>query len=335
MILPVKHGGGSYDIILERGALCRAAEYLPHTGRALVVTDDGVPAEYARAVASACPGSAVVTIPHGESSKSLSCWHGLLSRMLELSFSRSDRVIAVGGGVVGDLSGFAAAAYMRGIDFYNIPTTLLSQVDSSIGGKEAVDMDSVKNIIGAFYQPKRVIIDPDVLRTLDARQLSAGLAESIKMAATCDEGLFSLIEESRDLSADLDAIIEGSLRIKRRVVEEDPTEKGLRRVLNFGHTVGHAIESLMGGAWLHGECVAAGMLPMSSPEVRARIAAVLRKYSLPTHADCGRDELLDFIRHDKKACDGGIVAVFVEKIGSFEFRRLTIDEIGKYMEAGL
>lgn len=335
MTIPVKHGGGSYDIVLERGALSRAAEYLPRCGRALIVTDDGVPPEYARAAAAACPGSVTVTVPHGEASKSLEVWRGLLSRMLEMSFSRSDRVIAVGGGVVGDLSGFAAAAYMRGIDFYNIPTTLLSQVDSSIGGKVAVDMDSVKNVVGAFYQPSRVIIDPDVLSTLDARQLSAGLAESIKMAAAGDAELFRLIEESRDLSRDLDAIIEGSLRIKRAVVEEDPTEKGLRRVLNFGHTVGHAVESLKGGAWLHGECVAVGMLPMCSPPVRARISAVLQKYSLPTRADCAPGELADFIRHDKKAVEDGIMTVFVQSIGSFEFRRLGIGEIEKYMEAGL
>ncbi len=335
MTIPVKHGGKGYDIVLERGALRRAAEYLPRTGRALVVTDDGVPPEYARCAAAACPGSTVVTVPRGEASKSIECWRGLLSRMLELSFSRSDRVIAVGGGVVGDLSGFAAASYMRGIDFYNIPTTLLSQVDSSIGGKVAVDMDKVKNVVGAFYDPRRVLIDPDVLKTLDARQLSAGLAESIKMAATCDGELFRLIEESRDLFCDLDKIIEGSLRIKRAVVEEDPTEKGLRRVLNFGHTVGHAVESLMGGAYLHGECVAVGMLPMCSPDVRARLAAVLKKYSLPTRADCDKKALPEIIRHDKKAVDGGIMAVYVDKIGSFEFRRMTIGEIEKYIEEGL
>ena len=184
-----------------------------------------------------------------------------------------------------------------------------------------------------------MLIDPDVLKTLDGRQLSAGLAESVKMAATCDGGLFRLIEDSRDLYADLDRIIEGSLRIKRAVVEEDPTEKGLRRVLNFGHTVGHAVESLMCGAYLHGECVAVGMLPMCSPGVRARLAAVLKKYSLPTRADCDKNALLDFMRHDKKAVDGGIMAVYVDKIGSFEFRRLTVGEIEKYiekyMEAGL
>lgn len=329
MILPVEYPGGSYDIVLERGALARAAEYLPRTGKALIVTDDGVPSEYARQIASVCPDSTVVTLPQGEKTKSLDNHRALLSRMLELNFLRTDRVIAVGGGVMGDLAGFAAAVYMRGIDFYNIPTTLLSQVDSSIGGKVAVDMDGVKNVIGAFYQPKKVLIDPDTLNTLDRRQLSAGLAEAIKMAATSDRTLFEKIEQSEKLEDVLDEVIEGSLHIKRDVVQQDPTEKRLRRVLNFGHTVGHAIESAMDGQWLHGECVAAGMLPMSSTQARQRIARVLEKYDLPTHTDRTADELLSYIQHDKKAADGGVKAVCVDEIGSFVFRQMTLAEIAE------
>lgn len=329
MILPVEYPGGSYDIVLERGALARAAEYLPRMGKALIVTDDGVPAAYARQIASVCPGSTIVALPQGEKTKSLDNHRALLSRMLELNFLRTDRVIAVGGGVMGDLAGFAAAVYMRGIDFYNIPTTLLSQVDSSIGGKVAVDMDGVKNVIGAFYQPQKVLIDPDTLNTLDRRQLSAGLAESIKMAATSDRTLFEKIEQSEKLEDILDEVIEGSLRIKRDVVQQDPTEKGLRRVLNFGHTVGHAIESAMDGQWLHGECVAAGMLPMCSPKARQRIARVLEKYDLPTHTDRTADELLSYIQHDKKAADGGVKAICVDEIGSFVFRQMNLAEIAE------
>mgnify|MGYP002764665143 FL=1 len=184
MRIPVKHDRGGYDIILERGALMKAAEYLPQDRRTLVVTDSGVPAQYARAAADATDCAGVVTLPAGEATKSLDSYRALLSRMAEAALTRADCVIAVGGGVVGDLSGFAAATYMRGIGFYNIPTTLLSQVDSSIGGKVAVDMDGIKNIVGAFYQPQAVVIDPDVLATLDRRQFAAGLCEAIKMAAT-------------------------------------------------------------------------------------------------------------------------------------------------------
>ena len=329
MILPVEYPGGSYDIVLERGALARAAEYLPRTGKALIVTDDGVPAAYARQIASVCPGSTIVALPQGEKTKSLDNHRALLSRMLELNFLRTDRVIAVGGGVMGDLAGFAAAVYMRGIDFYNIPTTLLSQVDSSIGGKVAVDMDGVKNVIGAFYQPQKVLIDPDTLNTLDRRQLSAGLAESIKMAATSDRTLFEKIEQSEKLENILDEVIEGSLRIKRDVVQQDPTEKGLRRVLNFGHT--KVEKGFLENFFIATEFprIPAGMLPMCSPKARQRIARVLEKYDLPTHTDRTADELLSYIQHDKKAADGGVKAVCVDEIGSFVFRQMNLAEIAE------
>lgn len=333
MILPVKTASGGYDIALERGAVSHLGDFLPHTGRALIVTDDGVPAAYARAAAASCEDSAIITLPQGENTKNLDNHRALLCRMLELGFTRPDRVIAVGGGVMGDLAGFAAAVYMRGIDFYNVPTTLLSQVDSSIGGKVAVDMEGVKNVVGAFYPPKKVIIDPDVLNTLPARQIAAGLAESIKMAATSNAALFAQLEQSDDLNRDLDTIIEESLKIKRDVVEQDPTERGLRKVLNFGHTIGHAIESAMNGQWLHGECVAAGMLPMCSPAARRRLERVLAKYGLPTRAHVPAQKLISYMQHDKKAVEGGVTAVCVDEIGSFSFRKMTLSELAKRIEA--
>lgn len=327
MIIPVKTNSGGYDIILERGALQNVGELLKLNRQVLIVTDDGVPEEYARLVASQCERPHVLTIKSGEASKSFDALQTLLNAMLDYSFTRSDCVVAVGGGVVGDLSGFAASCYMRGIDFYNIPTTLLSQVDSSIGGKTAVDFGGVKNIVGAFYQPSRVIIDPSVLETLDVRQLHAGLAEAIKMAATSDKELFELTEKSENLSEDIDEIIYRSLLIKKDVIEKDPEEKGLRRVLNFGHTVGHAIESLNAGALLHGECVAAGMLPMCSPEVRERLLPVLKKYSLPTKINCGSSELKRYMSHDKKVQTGQVNAVLVDEIGSFRLCKMSLDEI--------
>ena len=173
------------------------------------------------------------------------------------------------------------------------------------------------------------MIDPDVLATLDRRQFAAGLCEAIKMAATCDAVLFGLIEDSRDIDADLDRVIHGALMIKRGVVENDPGERGLRRVLNFGHTVGHAVEGIMNGAWLHGECVAVGMLPMCGGAARKRLCAVLEKYGLPTELPREADavRLCDFMRHDKKAAAGGINVVTVGEIGSFEFTKMTPEEI--------
>jgi len=331
-ILSVTYEGGEYDILLGRGILQKVAEHLPLGRKVLVVTDSGVPSAYAQKVAESCLDPTLVTLPMGEATKSLASLEHLLSVMLQKGFTRSDCVVAVGGGVVGDLSGFAASAYMRGIDFYNIPTTLLSQLDSSIGGKVAVDFLGVKNIVGAFYPPKKVLIDPDVLKTLDRRQFSAGLAEAIKMAATCDADLFQLIEQSEDIEKDIDRIILGGISVKRCVVEQDPKEAGLRRVLNFGHTVGHAIESMGEGKWLHGECVAMGMLTMCSEKVANRLKPLLQKYNLPTEIPQEKEKLLALMRHDKKAKGKTVTVVYCPEIGSFSFLETKDTELSSYLE---
>lgn len=326
MTLTVDLEKNSYDIIIERGALGRVGSLLNLQRRVLVVTDDGVPSVYAETVAAACKSPVVVTVPMGEDSKSLSTLSLLLSTMLKNGFTRTDAVVAVGGGVVGDLSGFAAATFMRGIDFYNVPTTLLSQVDSSIGGKTAVNLDGVKNCVGAFHQPKRVIVDPDTLSTLPPRQMANGLAEAIKMAATCDAALFERMEETNPLDI-LDDVIASSLAIKKGVVEKDATEQSLRRVLNFGHTLGHGIESCFELRDLyHGECVALGMLPMCAPAARDRLRKVLTRVGLPTSIEMDVDAVLDAVSHDKKM-DGDIIRyVYVPEIGQFELRSASLAE---------
>lgn len=327
MKLTVKTSMGDYNIIIERGSINCLSEYCNTEKKALVVTDDGVPFRYAETVSKQFKNSVVKVIPQGEKSKSFDTYKELLQVLSENEFSRADCVVAVGGGVVGDLSGFTAATYMRGIDFYNIPTTLLSQVDSSIGGKTAIDFGGYKNTVGAFYQPKAVVIDSDVLKTLPKRQFNNGLAESIKMAATSDKELFALIENENAEDV-IDTIIERSLRIKKAVVEEDEKELGLRKVLNFGHTAGHAIETAAGlSEYLHGECVSMGMLAFSSDCVRERLVKVLKKYDLPVKLDFSADKILSALRHDKKAKADGVNVVFVNEIGSFEFRFLTFDEL--------
>lgn len=325
-------GRDSYDIVIEDNAIGRAGELLDLDRRVLIVTDSGVPEAYAMSVANQCACGHVFTFPHGEEHKTLETYERILEAMLAHSLTRGDCVVAVGGGVCGDISGFAAACYMRGIDFYNIPTTLLSQVDSSIGGKTAVDFMGVKNIVGAFYQPKKVMIDPTVLKTLDKRQIGAGLSEAIKMAATCDKDLFELIEESDDLERDISKIIYGALMIKKEVVEKDPKEKGLRKVLNFGHTIGHAIEAFYNGKYLHGECVALGMLPMCGSEARERIEHVLIKYDLPVKCSATADVLMPYVMHDKKMKDGKISMVYVPKIGSFEMTEADPLQIRKLIQ---
>lgn len=329
MIIPISLG---YDIILERGVLEKASSYINMERKCLIVTDSGVPYEYAETIKNQAKEGYVCVIPQGEQSKCFDNYKMLLEKMVEYSFTRTDCVIAVGGGVVGDLSGFVASSYMRGVDFYNIPTTLLSQLDSSIGGKVAIDLNGVKNIIGAFYQPKCVIIDPNTLKTLEKRQLYAGLCEAIKMSLTSDKELFALIENTENLEKDIDTVIEKSLLIKKNVVEIDPKEKGLRKILNFGHTIGHAIESDTG--LLHGECVGLGMLPMCEKSIKERLLKVLGKFSLPTKVTCDTDTLISYIAHDKKASGNKITVIVVNEIGTYEMREIEISEIRKYINGG-
>jgi len=229
--------------------------------------------------------------------------------------------------VVGDLSGFAASAYMRGIDFYNIPTTLLSQIDSSIGGKTAINFGGVKNIVGAFYQPKKVLIDPDLLKTLPQRQIANGLAESIKMALTSDRELFSIFEHCR-IEDSLDEIILRSLLVKKAVVEQDEKETGLRKILNFGHTVGHGIESSGNMTELyHGECVALGLIPMCGEAIRPRVIDVLKKCNLYHLVAFDWDKIADAAFHDKKA-DGDLVTVtMVPEVGSFVLKSMKCADV--------
>lgn len=329
MKLTVSLGQNSYDILVERGMLDSIGSLLNLNRRVLIITDDGVPAEYAQKVAGQSKNPFVFTIKSGEESKNIDSYKNILSYMVENNFTRTDCVVAVGGGVVGDLAGFAAATYMRGVDFYNIPTTLLSQIDSSIGGKTGINFGGFKNIVGAFYQPKRVIIDPDILQTLPPRLFSNGLAEAIKMAATCDAKLFEIFEKE-DITGKIDEIIVKSLNIKKEVVEKDEKESGLRRVLNFGHTVGHAIESLNTGL-LHGECVALGMIPMSSPKARAKIIKALENTRLPSFYDYDAEKLIAAIAHDKKASGNNINIVYVEEIGSFKIIEKPIDSLSEML----
>lgn len=330
MIIPVKTSVGGYDILIERGALDKCGSLLSLSRKVLVVTDSGVPQEYSKKVAESCRTPFIVTIEQGEGSKNMKNLELLLRTMVENGFTRTDCVVAVGGGVVGDLSGFAASMFMRGIDFYNIPTTLLSQVDSSVGGKTAIDFMGIKNIVGAFYPPKAVIIDPDTLKTLSQRQISNGLAEALKMSLTNDSQLFDIFE-NEDIDKNIENIIIKSLKIKSYVVENDEKETGLRRVLNFGHTLAHAIETANEMENLyHGECVAIGMVPMCSENVRKRLVTVLKKLNLP-YEFSGEDieTLVSACKHDKKLSGEYITVVYVPEIGNFEFLKMPFSDFEK------
>lgn len=327
--LHINLGKNSYDVFLKRGGLNEAGKLFNLDRKVLIVTDDGVPSQYAKIVAEQCRDSVCVTLPQGERTKSFFYFELLCKKCLEAQLTRNDCIVAVGGGVVGDLVGFTAASYMRGIDFYNIPTTVLSQVDSSIGGKVAINLDNIKNIVGAFYQPRGVVIDPDILKTLPLRQFSNGLAEAIKMGLIWDEKLFYLFEKENPMDY-IDEIIWRSLKAKQFVVQKDEYENGLRRILNFGHTIGHGIESC--GKFYHGECVALGMIPMCTPSIRKRLLSVLKKFNLPTQFNFDKDVVLKAIFHDKKSNKDLINMIFVEEIGKAVQKTIKKSELYRLLE---
>lgn len=326
-------GERGYDINIGRGTLGSADEIFSLNRRVFIVTDDGVPDQYAKTVEGLCEKAMIFTVKQGEDAKSPSVLVELLEKMLEFGMTRTDCVVAVGGGVVGDLAGFAAATYMRGIDFYNIPTTLLSQVDSSIGGKTAINLGGVKNIVGAFHQPKGVLIDLDTLKTLPERQISSGMAETVKMALTSNEELFEMLEKEEISDEIIEKIVVESLKIKKNVVEKDEREGGLRKILNFGHTFGHAVEAEeeMRGFY-HGECVAIGMLVTCSDAVRERLVPVLKKLGLPTEYKGNLDSALGYISHDKK-CEGAMLSVvIVDKPGECKIRKTSVTEFERLVK---
>lgn len=311
---------GTYEVCVGAGILAREAAALFSDRRVCVVTDSGVPEEYPRAVAGACRRAEVFAFPAGEASKTAGTYLSLLEFLLSRGFDRSDCIAAVGGGVAGDLAGFAAATYMRGIDFYNFPTTLLSQVDSSVGGKTAIDFGGVKNSVGAFWQPRRVIADPETLRSLDPRQLACGYAELIKIAALFAPDLFAQLEVSDLSCVPAASVIARAVELKRNVVAADERDRGLRRALNFGHTLGHGIEAAASGSLLHGECVALGMTAMCEGETAERLRAVLSRAGLPTEpVRLSADAVMNAVSLDKKSVGGKITAVILDAVGSFRF----------------
>lgn len=331
-----------YPIHVGSGLISRSGEVVGATGarRAIVVTNATVAAHWLAPLRASLVAAGlacdVILVPDGEAHKSWATLNDVLTRLLELRAERNSLLVALGGGVVGDLAGFAASIYQRGMPFVQIPTTLLAQVDSSVGGKTAVNHPLGKNMIGAFWQPRSVLIDIDCLRTLPDRELNAGLAEVIKYGAIRDRGFFDWIDRSidsllaRDPAALEHAIVQ-SCRIKAELVAVDERETGERALLNFGHTFGHAIETATGyGAWLHGEAVATGMVLASRLSTLAsdlpredavRIAALVARAKLPVAPPkLALDRWLELMSHDKKVEAGVIRFVLLEALGRARVR---------------
>lgn len=324
-----------YDIRIEKGIFDRSGELIAgihQPCRIAVVTDSNVEPLYCERLINSLKANGFtpfcITVPAGESSKSLEMLSHLYGEMLSQGMTRSDLIVALGGGVVGDLTGFCASTLLRGIPFVQIPTTLLSQVDSSVGGKVAVNLPYGKNLVGAFYQPKLVIIDPYCLTTLTDRVFSDGMAEVIKYGVILDENLFRKIENApsrTEIMNIIEYVIYRSCDLKRMVVEEDEFDTGNRMILNFGHTFGHAIEKKYNFTdYTHGEAVAAGMVMASEygehmgiteSGTTKRISDLITAFNLPSQVEIDKDSLLNAVKVDKKG-EGKLVSlVLPEKVG--------------------
>ena len=302
-------------IYIERDCRLHLEKYISLDCKVMVITDEGVPKQYHEEVLKQCKNGYLFVAKQGEETKSLEVYEQILQKLLALDFSRKDLIIALGGGVIGDLSGFVAGTFKRGMRFASIPTTTLSQIDSSIGGKVAVNMGEVKNVVGTFYHPEAVLIDLNTLSTLPERHYNNGLVEAVKAGLIGDAELFELFEKTEHIENDLEEIIVRALRVKKNVVEQDEKEENLRKILNFGHTIGHAIESIYHlEGYYHGECVGIGMMMiLEKEEIRERLRKVLCKLNVPLSADYDVEEVIHFIKKDKKANGKYVTVVQVDK----------------------
>ena len=327
-----------YKIHIGKGLLSRCGELvkqLGFEGKVIIVTDDTVADLYLDAVKISFENAGYEAyshiFPHGEENKNLDTVINIYSAMQKYGIKRKDLLVALGGGVTGDISGFAAATYLRGIKYVQIPTTLLAQVDSSIGGKTGVDLPFGKNLVGAFHQPEKVIIDTDSLKSLPEIQISCGMAEVIKSAFIRDDAFIEFIENSTDFWSDAEEFVIRSINIKKEVVEADEFEKYERMMLNFGHTFGHAIEKLMNFKGItHGQAVAIGMcMIVRDRTLKKRLVSILEKYGLDTETDMPADKIIEASQNDKKAEGNSVNIVTLEKAGEAEIVKLSFEEIKK------
>lgn len=333
--LRVNLPGREYNIKIESGCLKNAGTLIGEIKpacRVAIVTDSNVAPLYLETVENSLKEGGytvtAITVPAGEQSKSMNMLSMLYGKMLDFGLTRTDLIVALGGGVVGDLTGLCAATLLRGVPFVQIPTTLLAQVDSSVGGKVAVNLPQGKNLVGAFYQPKMVIIDPNCLDTLSDRIFSDGMAEVIKYGAILDEDLFELLKSAggrMELKPQIEEVIYRCCDLKRIVVEDDENDLGGRMILNFGHTFGHAIEKQYNfSTYTHGEAVAAGMCMASAmgekkgitlDGTKKRIEDVLSAYKLPVEVELDSEALRGAVKVDKKGDGNSISVILLERMG--------------------
>lgn len=336
--------GRSYEIEVGKGLLDKAGELIhtiSKTEKIAVITDSNVNELYTDRLIKSLTNKGfdcnVFVFEAGEKSKTHDTLFSIYKFLADNQYNRSDLVVALGGGVVGDVAGFAAATFMRGMDFVQIPTTLLAEVDSSIGGKTAIDLPQGKNLVGAFFQPRLVICDPTTLETLPDRVFSDGMAEAIKHTCIKDKNLFSELLMSDKISVDF---ICKNIQIKRKVVQNDELEHGERMMLNFGHTLGHAIEKIYGfDTYTHGEAVAIGMVMITKISEKKglteigtadKIIEMLKKFNLPTECSATMKEIVEASKTDKKHSDGGITVVLLKSIGQAFLYRISDEKLEEF-----
>ncbi len=340
-----------YDVLIGPGLLPSLGDKVrslcPKAARYVLVTDDNVGPCWAevctRSLQAAGLAGDVYTLPHGEASKTAGSLIEILNFAADRRMTRSDLFVALGGGMVGDLTGLASATFMRGVSYVQLPTSLLAAVDSSVGGKTAVDLPAGKNLMGAFWQPKLVLCDTDALSTLPPADFVSGCAEVIKMSVLFDEALFERLA-GEGVDFDREAVIARSVALKRDVVAQDERDTGRRALLNLGHTLGHAVEACSDYALSHGQCVAIGMAAVCraaakygfcSPDVPERVVTVLERFGLPTRTHIPFPALMDRMLSDKKRSGGAIGVVVPEAIGSCSVRPMDTRTAGAFMKAGL
>jgi len=320
-----------YKVHINSGLLYDIDKYIDVLREIVIVTDDFIPKEYLKILKTKISNPLIFEVPMGETSKSIDTAYAIINEMIKENVSRGALIIALGGGVIGDLTGFIASIYMRGIDFVQIPTTLLSQIDSSVGGKVGINSENMKNSIGAFYQPKVVLIDPNTLNTLSEKEFSNGMAEMIKYGLIADKSLFYDILE-KDVKEDIEYYISKCVEIKRNVVVNDEFDTGIRQLLNFGHTIGHAIEQDSKYELLHGEAVSVGMNLMSlNTDYHKDLVNILNKYSLPLSYKYDLETIYNFIKTDKKVKNNKLNIIVIEEIGNGLIKTIDLEEFKKYL----
>lgn len=326
-IIDVTSKQRDYKIYIENNLLHNLSEYLDTSRNYVIISDDLIPNQYINLVKKACPNNIFIDFPSGEKSKSFEQYIRIIDILQSKNVKKDSCIIALGGGVTGDLSGFIASTYLRGIDYIQIPTSLLAQIDSSVGGKVAINTLKSKNSVGNFYPPLKVLIDPKTLDTLNGRHVFNGISEMIKYGMIYSRDLFNDLLE-KDIFDDLEKYIYDSLMIKKYFVEEDEYDKSLRQILNFGHTYGHAYEAYYNfQKYLHGEAIALGMIRVTkNQDVLDKLHQILNKYSLPTSDEVNLKELTKYIKNDKKNNSEYLNLILVDEIGSARIVKVKEDK---------